>query len=229
MRKIIALCALVVLSAALGAALENSALVRSVSGRVEYREASEAWKTATEGTKIPIGATVSTGFDSHAVLEIGTASLEIAALTRMTIREIVEKNGVVKTELRLQVGKVKAQVKKAEGIQNDFTLKSPVTTASVRGTSFDFDSVNLDVSDGIVLMTDLYGQTALVRKGERATGTEGGSISGGSDARESGSLVSWDTSDLSGPGSRQGGTGAGTGGNAGVEMGSVSVHWQYSY
>ena len=229
MRKIIALFALSLFAAVLASALENSALVRSVSGRVEYRTAAEAWKTATEGLRIPIGATVSTGFDSRAVLEIGTASLEVAPLTRMTISELVERNGVVKTELRLQVGKVRAQVKKAEGIQNDFTLKSPVTTASVRGTSFGFDSVNLDVSDGIVLMTDLYGQTILVRKGERATGTEGGPIAGGSGARESGALVSWDTSDLAGPGSRPGGTGAGTGGNAGVDMGSITVHWQYSY
>ena len=61
--------------------------------------------------KIPIGAIVSTGFDSHAVLEIGTASLEVAPLTRMSISELVERNGVVKTELRLQVGKVKAKVK----------------------------------------------------------------------------------------------------------------------
>ena len=78
-------------------------------------------------------------------------------------------------------------------------------------------------------MTDLYGQTMLVRKGESARGTEGGSISGGSDTRESDSLVSWDTSDLSGPGSRPGGSGAGMGGNAGVERGSVSVQWQYQY
>jgi len=229
MRKIIALFALSLFAATLASALENTALVKSVSGKVEYRTASDAWKTASEGMKIPIGATVSTGFDSHAVLEIGTASLEVASLTRMTIGELVERNGVVKTELRLQVGKVKAKVNKVEGIQNDFTLKSPVTTASVRGTQFDFDSVNLGVSDGIVLMTDLYGQTMLVRKGESATGTEGGQISGGSDARESDSLVSWDTSDLSGPGSRSGESGAGTGGNAGVEMGSVSVQWQYQY
>ncbi len=229
MKKLLASFSLALCTGAFLFAIEDTALVKSVTGRVEYRSSTGSWTAAPEGTRVPVGATISTGFDSRAVLEIGSASLEIAPLTRMTIRELVERNGVVKTELRLQVGRVKAQVKKAEGIQNDFSLKSPVTTASVRGTSFDFDSVNLDVTEGIVLMTDQYAQTLLVRKGESASGTEGGPIAGGSGARESASTVSWDTSDLSGPGSRPDAVGSGQDGNAGIEMGSVTIRWQYSY
>jgi hypothetical protein len=133
---------------------------------------------------------------------------------------------VVSTDLYLQVGKVKTEVKKTGGVQNDFTIRSPVTTASVRGTVFDFDTVNLDVFEGIVLYTDLYRQSMLVGKGESAAPCDGGPISGGSAKRESDLLVSWDTSDVNGP--QMDGLSTGTDSpETVIEMGSVNVRWSY--
>lgn len=188
---------LFVLSAAFAA--DPSAQVRSFSGKVEYRIGSGSWAPLSPGLQLPLGSTISTGFDSRAVLEIGPSTLTIAPLTRMTINDLIEKNGLVSTAIQLQVGKIKTQVKKVEGIQNDFVIKSPVATASVRGTDFDFDSVNLVVYDGFVLLTDRYGHSLRVYFPEWACDWEAGTLFGGAPAREARVLVSWDTTDYGEP------------------------------
>jgi len=210
-------------------AFEKSALVKSFSGKVEYRTGTGAWTPLTDGLKIPLGSTISTGFDSRAVLEIGTATLAVAPLTRMSINDLVEKNGTVSTGLYLQVGMVKTQVKKVEGVQNDFVIKSPVTTASVRGTVFDFDSVNLNVNEGIVLMTDQYKQSLRVHHGESSSGREAGSISGGSGARDDAVQVSWDTTDFGGPQAGTGISGSDSTTRKGLQFGAAKVHLEYTY
>lgn len=229
MKKGLSLVFLTILGLSVIFAAEQSVLIKSFAGKVEYRSGTEAWKPVAEGMKLPFGATVSTGFDSRAVLEIDTATLSVAPLTRMAIKDLVEKNGVVSTGVYLQVGKIKTQVKKVEGIQNDFVIKSPVTTASVRGTIFDFDSVNIGVEEGIVLMTDQYTLSRRVYANESSKGRYGTSIYAGSEARDDALSVSWLTTDLSGP---QSGNEEITGKDAtsgeGPQFGSVTIKWQYT-
>ncbi len=209
-------------------AVEQSALVKSFSGKVEYRTGNSSWKPVNEGLKIPLGSTISTGFDSKTVLEIGTATLSVAALTRMAITDLVEQNGVVSTKLNLQIGKVKTQVKKVEGIQNNFIIKSPVTTASVRGTIFDFDPVNLTVEEGIVLITDQYNQSLLVHKRESSVGRDAGEILGGSAEREANMLISWNTAGMGGPQTGAFNQGMESPSKKDSQFGSATIRWVYS-
>lgn len=210
-------------------AAEQSVLIKTFAGKVEYRSGSDAWKPVAEGMKLPFGSTISTGFDSRAVLEIDTATLSVAPLTRMAIKDLVEKNGVVSTGVYLQVGKIKTQVKKVEGIQNDFVIKSPVTTASVRGTIFDFDSVNTGVEEGIVLMTDQYALTRRVHANESSKGRYASSIYAGSEARDDALNVSWQTDDVGGPqGGNEGIEGNDSISGEGPQFGSVTIKWQYT-
>ena len=84
----------------------------------------------------------------------------------MRLDELIEREGVVKTELFLRVGRVKAEVRQREGLQQDFRLSSPVSTAAVRGTSFEYDGVNLQVLEGLVAIANAYGQSIAVSGGQ---------------------------------------------------------------
>ena len=162
-----ALLSILLLAALLVPALaQTDATVRSVSGKVEIQPAGGGWIPLAAGDRIAQGSTISTGFRSTAVLEVGSAVLEVKPLTRMRLDELIEREGVVKTELFLRVGRVKADVRQREGLQQDFRLSSPVSTAAVRGTSFEYDGVNLQVLEGLVAIANAYGQSIAVSGGQ---------------------------------------------------------------
>jgi hypothetical protein len=167
MKRIVFITAiLVLLTAALPLFAQNSASVERVRGKVEMQLPGRPWQAVAAGDQLPLGATISTGFRSEALLQIGSATLEVKALTRMRLDELVEREGLVETELFLRVGRVRAEVRPREGLQQEFRLKSPVSTAAVRGTSFDFDGVNLQVLTGLVNLANNYGQSGQVGAGE---------------------------------------------------------------
>ena len=150
-------------------AAQTSASVTRVSGKVEIQAPDGSWSAVTAGDEIALGATISTGFRSTAVLQVGSAVLEVKQLTRMRLDELIEREGVVKTELFLRVGRVSAQVQQRQGLQQDFRLRSPVSTAAVRGTSFDYDGVNLQVVEGLVALANAYGQSIAVAAGQEVS------------------------------------------------------------
>lgn len=170
MKKIIIIFALMLISSGLFA--DISAILSEVSGKVEIKAPGEAWQKAEEGMSISKGYLISTGFKAEAVLNIGPSQLIVKQLTRMELSELVEKEGTISTGLNLRVGKIRAEVRTTEGLRQDFRLTSPVSTAAVRGTSFEFDGVNLKVFEGTVAFTNRRGQTRSVNMGEasRITG-----------------------------------------------------------
>lgn len=144
-------------------------VVEELRGKVEYRLGSASWRALAVGDRIPVGSDISTGFRSRAVLNLGESTLEVKQLTRMSIEDLVEKEGTVKTELFLRVGRVRADVKRREGLQQEFRLRSPVSTAAVRGTSFGFDGLNLDVDEGRVLVRNRFQQSSSVGAGQQSS------------------------------------------------------------
>lgn len=143
-----------------------TALVKDVSGKVEIMAPGGRWKKATAGMKIEEGYFISTGFRSEAVLELGPSQVVVKQLTRMELEELIEKEGTVNTSLNLRVGKIKAEVRTTAGLRQNFRLTSPVSTAAVRGTSFEYDGVNLTVTEGTVVFTNILGQGRSVQAGE---------------------------------------------------------------
>lgn len=173
MKKIIpAFIAAVLVLAAVSAFGQENAVVRQVTGKVEMQAASGAWRPVKEGDRIPLGAVISTSFRSEAVLDIGTASVVVKQLTRIRLDELARRDDVLETKLHLRVGRVRAEIKSEEGLRNDFQLRSPVSTAAVRGTEFDFDGVNLKVLAGFMALANAYNQTTQVAAGE-ITSTDG--------------------------------------------------------
>jgi hypothetical protein len=167
--RLICITAVLLIALTVPAAAQTSAVVESFSGKVEYQSAGGAWTAVSTGLSIPQGATISTGFRSEAVLRIGDSTLTVRPLTRMRIDELAEREGTVKTDLYLRVGRVKAEVRRTEGLQQEFRLTSPVSTAAVRGTSFSYDGYNLQVLEGLVALINAYGQSSGIPAGVSIT------------------------------------------------------------
>lgn len=164
-KRIIA--AALALLAICGSAIAQKAEFATVNGKVEYQASSGAeWKPARVGVKISKGTVVSTGFKSGASLKLGATTITLKPVTRMTLEEIVKTQSGSQTQLFLLAGRVKADVPPQAGQTTEFQVKSPTATASVRGTGFEFDGVNLIVDRGSVQLRTPTGQYRMVKAGE---------------------------------------------------------------
>jgi hypothetical protein len=151
--------------------------VKEAVGKVQMLEAGKDWIPLHEGDQMPLGAEISTGFKSTAILNVGNALLTVKPLTQMKLTELVQQGDVVKTSLYLRIGKVRAEVNHPTGTKADFKLDSPVATASVRGTIFEFDGETLTVERGLVELTTPTGQQRSVAVGESTALSGNGTVS----------------------------------------------------
>jgi hypothetical protein len=155
------------------AAQTPTATLRELNGRVEVMVPGSAdWVLAEPGMRIEGAALVSTGFRSTAILALGNSTITVQPLTRLSLEEIVERQGSEQISVYLRTGRVRAEVRPPVAGKTDFTIRSPIATASVRGTVFDFDTVNLRVAEGRVEFTGSTGSMALVRRGETSSAHE---------------------------------------------------------
>jgi hypothetical protein len=152
---------------------QSQAVVKEFTGKVEIKTSGADWQPVKAGMKLDTGASISTGFGSTALLDLGTSTLKVAPLTRMQLVELIARQGNVSTTLALKVGKVNADVKVAPGLKQEFTLKGPQATAAVRGTVFEFDGVSVNVINGLVFFSNTQGQGRGVGAGEGSS-TAGG-------------------------------------------------------
>ncbi|TVR85265.1 MAG: hypothetical protein EA428_16130, partial [Spirochaetaceae bacterium] len=124
------------------------------------------WIQAQPGMALGAGDMISSSFGAGAVLRIGDAVLTVRPLTRLRIDELAEREGVLESDLFLQVGRVRSELRSGGDRVQEFRMRSPVATAAVRGTAFEFDGVNLEVFDGSVMLSNSFGQTRAVRARE---------------------------------------------------------------
>ncbi len=174
MKRLLAI-AILILMAVASWGQDAGAVLKEFSGKVEVMLPGGAWKPAVKGMAIPRNASVSTGFKSLAVLALGSSSLTVKPLTKLTLEEIAKASGNETITLYLNAGRVSAKVAPPAGGSTDFSVKSPSATASVRGTEFDFDSFNLEVSDGMVVFFGADGQAVTVSMGGSSSVGVGGS------------------------------------------------------
>jgi hypothetical protein len=161
------LCMLLVLCAPVLVFAQYRASIIETTGKVEIKApGSSSWESAVIGDVVEAGTIISTGLRSTAVLLMGNTRLNVRALTRLSLRELRESQDTVNTDLFLTVGKVGADVKPMSGKVQTFTIASPVATASVRGTSFEFDGVTVEVKQGQVNMGNKLGFQVPVAGGE---------------------------------------------------------------
>jgi hypothetical protein len=144
-----------------------------LSGRVEIKPpGSAAWIPAEEGMAVEKTAVISTGFKGAALLVLGNSTISIQPLTRLSLEEILERQGNEQVDVYLRTGRVRAEVRPPAGGKIEFTVRSPIATAAVRGTVFDFDTVNLTVAEGRVQFAAAAGSPVPVRGGESSSVNE---------------------------------------------------------
>ncbi len=176
MKKLIIILAILLISIPVFAS--DNAVVKELTGRVEIQAPGGNWQRAAAGDILPTGASISTGFGSSAVLEVGASVLEVDALTRMKLEELMQSQGAQTTGLFLRVGKVNAEVKRDAGLSHDFKLRSPSSTAAVRGTSFSYDGTTLTVESGAVsFFSESIAREQRVSGGEESTVDDSGKTS----------------------------------------------------
>jgi hypothetical protein len=147
-------------------AFGQDAYIRDCTGTVELKAPGTAvWTPAKAGQPLTRDTVVSTGFKSSALIVIGNSTLTVRALTRLSLEELQNTRGSESVALGLETGRVRADVKPPAGGKIDFTVKSPSVTASVRGTSFDFDGINLNVGEGRVYVSGAGGTGTYVGAG----------------------------------------------------------------
>jgi hypothetical protein len=173
---------------------QTQAVLKEFKGKVEIKAGGGEWQPVTAGMKFDTGASISTGFSSTALLDLGTSTLKVAPLTRMQLVELIARQGSVSTTLALKVGRVNAEVKSAPGLRQDFTLKGPQATAAVRGTEFEFDGVSVKVINGLVFFTNTQGQGRGVGAGEQSSTTGTGLPTSGDQENETTTSVEPHTS-----------------------------------
>jgi hypothetical protein len=154
---------------------ESLAVMKEVKGRVELKAPDGDWSPAVVGATLAKDTMISTGFNSQATVALGGSILTVKPITRLTLEDIVSQEGNESVSLYLLAGRVKAEVRPPVGGKTEFKVKSPTATASVRGTEFDFDAVNLDVADGVVSFSGVSGGPAVqVAQGETSYVNEDG-------------------------------------------------------
>jgi hypothetical protein len=165
--KLMWLAAAVLLNAAL--AVGQEAYIREWTGTVEVKApGAPSWTAARTGEGISRDTMVSTGFKSTALIAVGNSTVTVRPLTCLSLGDIQTLRGNETVNLSLRTGRIRADVKSPPGGRTEFTIRSPMATASVRGTSFEFDGVNLRVDEGMVHVTGGDGSAVYVGAGHEA-------------------------------------------------------------
>jgi len=155
----------VLLSAALCLFAQNGT-IRDISGIVELKAAGASeYVTARSGDLVRQDTIISTGFKSTALVEVGSAVISVRPLTRLSLTEIRASSGIETINVNLQAGRVRVDVNPPAGTKASMSVVSPSATASVRGTSFEFDTRNLSVHSGTVSFQGNRGRTMMVNAG----------------------------------------------------------------
>ena len=130
-------------AACLGA---QTARIQQITGTVEVKTPGAAeWRAAEIGQTLDQASLISTGFKSTALVRIGGSALIVRPLTRLSLGEIAAAQNEERVTVDLRAGRIRADVKPPAGVKTSFTVRSPMATASVRGTVFDFDGILLRV------------------------------------------------------------------------------------
>ncbi|MDR3019334.1 MAG: FecR family protein [Treponema sp.] len=176
MKKLIFLALMVSIAALNG--FSQAGIIREFTGDVELKPAgAAAFIPAAAGDTVAQDTIVSTGFKSTAIIAVGSATITVRPLTRLSLAEIQSSEGAETLNVSLQAGRVRVEVKPPAGTRASTTVQSPSATASVRGTEFDMDNDSVTVSHGKVVFEGNNGFTQTVNAGFKSEIASDGSSS----------------------------------------------------
>lgn len=172
----------VIFSAMTFASFAMQATVVSAKGKTEVKNGG-AWVALKSGDSLNEGSVIQTGFKSELVLKIKESTVTVAPLSRITLQTLIEREGLNgesgkdETTIFLDTGSLKSNVQKSADRRVGFTVRSPVATASVRGTFFEtvkvFKVLKLATTRGSVAFSSNtksgFSKEILVNAGQSAT------------------------------------------------------------
>ncbi|MBR4374653.1 MAG: FecR domain-containing protein [Treponema sp.] len=143
-------------TSAVAQSTQMQAVVTKASGKAEVQDRLDPskWLPLSAGTPLDKGAVIQTGFKSELELKIKGTTVTVAPLSRITLEQLVSKDNKDDTRIYLDTGSLKSNVKKTEDKAVGFKVRSPVATASVRGTVLEvknkFRSTDVKTYEGSV-------------------------------------------------------------------------------
>jgi len=156
----------------------QKAVIKDLTGTVELKlSGSSDFIPAGVGAEVAQDTIISTGFKSTALVQAGSAVITVRPLTRLTLTEIQALQETENITLSLQSGRVRVDVNPPAGTKTSLSVSSPTATASVRGTSFEFDTRNLRVHSGTVAFMGKWGYQVSVQEGRTSVVTAAGTPS----------------------------------------------------
>ena len=137
----LALAATIPASTAYAQALKDgTAVVKHVTGSVQYSSADGTWTALTAGTVLPVGSSVKTASASYADLSLNERASVVRVAPESTLK--IDKlafvgglDGDSETRLSIEQGTVLGSVKKLSKASH-FEVKTPNGVAGIRGTDF---------------------------------------------------------------------------------------------
>lgn len=132
--KRIFLCFTLILFVSICFAQSRNIQVISVVGKVEKQQ-DGLWVPISAGEVLSKGTLISTGFRSSATLKFEGSVISVSALSRLTISELLENENSRDTAVFLDAGKITADIKTSDNKRVNFTVRTPIATASVKGTA----------------------------------------------------------------------------------------------
>jgi len=149
--KQIAVLIFILLGAGFLFAQSPGAVIREMTGTVELKKSSSSnWVAAKAGDKVEKSTIISTGFKSTAILGVGSSTIMVRPLTRLSLEELMSQEQTETINISLNTGRMKVEINAPAGGKTNATFQSPSATASVRGTSFNMDPVSIQVLTGAV-------------------------------------------------------------------------------
>ncbi len=112
-----------------------SAKVTFVKGKVEISRGN-TWVALKVGDLVNESETISTGFQSEARLNYNGSVMAVPALSRVTLEALQSSDKKETVSIKVDTGAVRSKVTHAEGKKIEYTARTPVGVASVRGTDF---------------------------------------------------------------------------------------------
>ena len=161
----------------------GSGIITEITGTVEIKHAGTAdFIAAKNGDALAQNTVISTGFKSIALVTVGSSVITVKPMTRLTLGEITASAGAETINVSLQTGRVRVDVNPPAETRATVTVRSPVATASVRGTSFEFDTQSITVLSGTVAFQGTNGKVMLVNAGSASQVTGSGRAADPSDS-----------------------------------------------
>jgi hypothetical protein len=152
--------------------------IREITGTVEIRRSENSgWVKAVTGMALDQNMSISTGFRSTAIIDLGGSAITVRPLTRIRVEELAASENAENVALFIQAGRVRANVAPSPGGGKvDFRVRGPSATASVRGTEFDMSPGSVRMYSGAVAFAGSDGVPAIVSGSQSVTVGAGGQV-----------------------------------------------------